>query len=57
MTQDEEVFTEWDLTVASPMLSLGETQSYYDGLDLIVDAHPRIGNGWWWCQYPLRTPT
>ena len=35
---EEDVVEEWDLTVTPPVQSLGETLSYYDGLDMSVDA-------------------
>lgn len=38
MTQDGEVIEEWELTVNPPTAEFGETISYYDGLDVTVDA-------------------
>jgi hypothetical protein len=34
----EQVVEEWELTVSRPIAALGETNSYYDGLDMTVDA-------------------
>lgn len=39
--QDSNILEEWHLTVSMPQAALGETISYYDGLELTIDAQLR----------------